>query len=87
MLRWYCAFTGIRTRNVTLTKPIDSGVLEQRCVIAMEAQGYLSDEHKKVVEELFGTVNDKLCRLQEDALKFVFPSSVSGKNNSVRAAV
>ena len=50
-------------------------------MIAMEAlQGYLSEEHKKVVEEFFGTVNDKLCRLQEDASKFVFPSTVSGKN-------
>ena len=46
----------------------------------MEA-GYLSDEHKRVVKELFGTIKDKLCRLQEDALNFVFPSNVSGKNN------
>ena len=44
----------------------------------MEAQEYLSEEHKKVVEEVFGTINDKLCRLQEDALNFTFPSHVSG---------
>ena len=44
----------------------------------MEAQEYLSEEHKKVVEEVFGTVNDKLCRLQEDVLNFTFPSHVSG---------